>query len=46
MSTNNKAVFYHLDQFLRADMTKKGDFLAKHFFNYPMKSKEYEKQSA
>ena len=33
MSTNKKAVFWHLDQFLRADMTKKGDFLAKDFFS-------------
>ena len=33
MSTNKKPVFWHLDQFLCGDMTKKGDFLAKEFFS-------------
>ena len=34
MSTNNKAVFYNLDRFLRADKTKKGDLLAKHLTSF------------
>ena len=40
MSTNKKAVFWNLDRFLRTDIlmahpdiTKKGDFLPKHFFS-------------
>ena len=37
MSTNKKAVFWNLDWFLRADMPlKKGDPLAKHFFNWDL----------
>ena len=34
MSTNKKAVVWNLDQFLRPDLTAKGNLLAKHFFNW------------